>query len=435
MKESFLKEIENLVKSKKTSGASLGKKEINGKRTDEVSICFFVDKKKDISELPEDEIVPREIEIDGKIYTTDVKEVGETKFLACYSDFDFEIQRLRGRPNLITPLKGGQEILEFPTSWNSTPSPNVAGTLGFFAVDDIDNRVVGVTNTHVPVSKILMASDRNLTDVGEPYNTIEEIEWTFPSVGDIINGNSYFPSAVCNDSFDYSDFREVSYNIKRYIPFSLSGPNYVDAALLIMNPSFISSSESYQIHQPTTEPAYTAHLPFATTAEIDNLLSTDPTIYSTGRRTGPKGWGVSPSCQLTITDLAANINVSFSDGVVPFSDVIGFQFRDGSLYPINGGDSGSALIAVIGGVRKIIGICFAGNPFTGWACRIDRVADELKIREWDAGYVYDASLPTLSVVTIPKSDPRSNDTSLEDVEGDLVFQAGITQNTNFDEFN
>jgi hypothetical protein len=52
-------------------------------------------------------------------------------------------------------------------------------------------------------------------------------------------------------------------------------------------------------------------------------------------------------------------------------------------YPIYPGDSGSALAAYINGVWKIIGLCFAGSDFYGFAARIDNVATQLNISAWD----------------------------------------------------
>jgi hypothetical protein len=76
-------------------------------------------------------------------------------------------------------------------------------------------------------------------------------------------------------------------------------------------------------------------------------------------------------------------------------------------WPVWGGDSGSTLIANIGGVWKIVGLVFAGNgtPYNpqtglpnvtigntvyplqvassiGYACRIDQVASQLGIKAW-----------------------------------------------------
>lgn len=432
------KEIKKLKKEKNVNAAYIGKKEKNGKKTDEIAICFDVEKKKDISELTQEEYIPPEVKIDGETYKTDVKESQEIVALSCWTPGDPEILRLRGNPNLLSPIKGGQEIVQFPTGWTYS-APNfgfTVGTLGFIAVDNIDDRVVGVTNAHVviPPEFLLLSDERNISDAGEPYNTIEEREWTLPDVPSsfIQNGDFYFPGAVLRDG---SSIISGAEHIKRHIPFSAVDDNFVDAALLIMDPSQIDS-DSYQIHQPTTEAAFTAFLPFATTSEIDDLLDTPPSaVYSTGRTTGPKGWGVSPSCVLEVTGLAGSANVDFGSGVIPFDDLIRYEYQDGSGGAVLGGDSGSALLAVIGGVRKIIGLVFAGTPSgnIALAVRIDRVADALDIREWDGSYFFNTDVPNPVIQVVNQSDSRSGDASILDSNSDTVYQAGITDTTGYDE--
>lgn len=423
-----MQKLNDISRGKNVKSIGISKKETNGIKTDEIVVSFDVEKKKPLYELSSDEIVPDEVEIDGIVYKTDVKEIGEVRALSCYLEGDSEIERLRGNPSFLTPMKGGQEIIQFPTGWSEASGGGyfrTVGTLGFLAVDSIDNLVVGVTNTHVPVDKILNISERAVTDEGEPYNTIEPQEW-------IVDNQNYNPRAAVNDGGTL--ITDGAVRIKRHIPFTLSGPNYVDGCLLIMNPTHISS-DSYQVRQPTTEPNYTAHLPFATTSEIDSLLADDPTIYSTGRTTGPKGWGSTNDCKLTITGYVATVNVSYGDDEVPFSDVFTFQFRDGSENPIAGGDSGSAVIAVIGGVRKIVGLAFAGGSNTAFVCRIDRIADELNIIEWNNSYVFNSTVPTHSIVVLSKDDPSADSTTLTDSTGDLVYQMGMTTNTGYTQFS
>ena len=88
-------------------------------------------------------------------------------------------------------------------------------------------------------------------------------------------------------------------------------------------------------------------------------------------------------------------------------------------YPINSGDSGSALLANINGTVKIIGLCFAGSDLgepddymrIARACRIDRVAEELNIEAFTGQTVnysnknnpqihYESGFSSLSAVTI-----------------------------------
>ena len=416
-----------LNKSFSVNGIGLSFKIANGEKTNEKSITFMVEEKKPLDQLDPSEIIPSSVEIDGETFVTDVVVEKNIKLMACYAtESDSEIQRLRGQPNLLTPFKGGQEIIMFPSDWQPSGGGYsfFLGTLGFFAVDNIDSRLVGVTNAHVVCSKKVIASDRASETAADTYNTIESANW-------IVDGTPYQPGALARNGSAISTTPRPVNNIKRYTPFSLTGPNYTDIALLIMDPSFIDNT-SYRIHHPTTEVDYTTHMPFASTAEIDSLLTSNPYLYSVGRTTGPKGWGASTSCKLVVTGVGVNVNVDdpeIAPSTIPFNDVVAFQYEDGSSFPINSGDSGSVVVADFSGVRKIIGVAFAGGTTTGYMCRIDRVASEMSIREWDSGYVLDESVPlTPRTQVFPITSPNAALKTYVDGT-DQFFQAGTTDSS------
>lgn len=395
--------------------------EKNGKRVENRCIKFKVSKKKNMADLSEDELIPERVIIEGEEFITDVEEEPEPpKMLACYSSSDSEILRLRGDPSLLTPLKGGQEIIKYPSGWTDQGGGSYSfslGTLGFFAIDNTDNRVVGVTNAHVACEKKLIASDRN-ENINDTYNTIEQTQWVF-------DGSFYEPGAL---SLSGNNLITTVNNIKRYSPFLLSGPNYTDIALLMMNPTHLDNN-SYRVHHPTTEVEYTTHMPFATTTELDDLLTSNPRIYSVGRTTGPKGWIESPSCRLRITGVGVNINVldpEVDPNTIPFNDVIEFRYEDGSDYPINSGDSGSMVFADFSGVKKIIGVAFAGGTTTGYLCRIDRISAEFNISAWDNTHTLNESTPLTPTVTkFPITDTNSSQKEIQ-VNGDTYYQVGTS---------
>ena len=152
--------------------------------------------------------------------------------------------------------------------------------------------------------------------------------------------------------------------------------------------------------------------PFATTSEIDDLLTTNPQLYSSGRTTGPKGGA---SCPLKLMELGVAFGIDYTmQGVttlVGMEDIIKFfkptleddQSQDPAdgycCNPSRGGDSGSALFADIEGTIKVIGLVFAAgnddeivscddgpNSYKyGFACRIDHIASQLGIMEWGYG--------------------------------------------------
>jgi hypothetical protein len=207
-----------------------------------------------------------------------------------------------------------------------------------------------------------------------------------------------------------------------------SQTNYTDVALLIMKPSVVSS-ESYKIHKPTSQPEYESYMPFATTSELNNLLVSNPRLLSTGRTTGPKGWFSGSSCTLRITGVGVSTSVGYDDGslILPFGDLIRFEYEDGGQNPVAGGDSGSVLVADFSGQRKIIGIVFAGNSFQGLACRIDRVSSEMQIRAWDSSYSLNTTVPNYEIVVCDYNDSRSGQSTAQ-YNGSTYYQVGCTTN-------
>jgi hypothetical protein len=427
--EELKKEIQRLYNETPDSihGVSLGYKYKNGKKTDTIGIIFDVDKKISENDLSSDQILPKTIFVGGQEYTTDVNEMVRAFYCSCYCDTvsscssttNSQITRLRN-PSLLLPMRGGQEIIQYPTKWSS-PSPGYynfyLGTLGFFCVDNIDNKIVGVTNSHVVCNRRLYASLRDLAlENSDVYNTFEPINFIFDS-------KLHNPGALGRSS---SGISLLAKYIKRYMPINTLSVNYSDVALLVMDPAKISSTDSYKVWQPTGTADYTNFLPFASTSEIDNLLTTNPRLYSTGRTTGPKGYGNTSSCRLRVGAIGASSTVTDpgeADSI--WGDLILFKYEDDSGGAILPGDSGSALLADISGVRKIVGLCFAGNGTIGLASRIDTVASEMNIRAWDG--TYDTSIPAAinGIVTDPLN-AKSSQASLV-YGGKTYYQVGFTK--------
>lgn len=400
------------------TSVSFGFKYKNNQKTNILSVCFGVDKKLPLTEISPEDVLPNTVIVDGVRYPTDVTEVKKASYHTCWESGSPEILRLQGNPNLLKPFRGGQQIIQYPTNWTySAPSWYFyVGTLGFFAVDNIDNKVVGVTNSHVVCANRLFANERNIDSENvDPYNTVDELTWSF-------NSGLYPPGALSLDG----NILEISCPyIKRYQPVSESLPNYVDCALMIMNNATTNpyvSTDSYQIWQPIDTPDYTPYMPFATTSEIDNLLTTNPKLYSTGRTTGPKGYGGTPSCTLYATNVGANVDVEGQD----WYDCVIYAYEDGSNYPSAGGDSGSAVIADFSGTRKIVGLLFAGSTTFSIFNRIDRVAQAMNIRAWDASYSLDKTYPpNMYGITASHTSPYASDATIT-YNGKTYYQVGYT---------
>lgn len=366
------------------NSVSYGYKFVGGKQIDELCIMYGVEKKKPLSELTPEEILPSKITIGDSVLKTDVFEVSMAEQLACNANCG----QIAGPNSAVNraftrPLKGGLSI-------TSTNNVSTVGTMGFIGVHTETQTLVGVTNNHVTIQDAFYTSERNL--FGTIKNEYSPVDYIYQ------NGES----GVIPTNPAYTIGQSL-----RYVPIYAegNGVNYVDGAIFSLDAPDVDITTSYQQAGVTD---YTLPLPFATTSEIDNLLSTNPMLYSSGRTTGPKGGS---SCPMRIFALFTSQVLTYKLQGVPtycrFNDQITFvkPVDDPNLTticsnPIYSGDSGSALIADFGGVRKIIGLVYAagsigGIIYYGYANRIDRVASELGIEAWDGtakGYVDPSSI-------------------------------------------
>jgi len=372
---------------------SYGYKFVNNVQTDELCILFSVNQKKPITELLNSEIIPSSITVENQVLKTDVFEASTPELLVCNgvcgqnAGSNSTVNRAFTRP-----LVGGLSI-------TSTNKIGFVGTLGFIGVHTETQALVGVTNNHVLIQDAFYTSDRNLGSL---------IKNEYAPIDSVYQHGEWPPLSVPPANF-------IVGQTLRYVPIHLATPNKVDCAIFSVNQADISAAPiSTSVMQAGV--AYTDPLPFATTAEIDNLLVTNPVIYSSGRTTGPKG-GV--TCPMRISALFTAFAIPYPlQGVqtfVNFQDQITFVKPENDPIlspicpnPIIPGDSGSALIADFGGVRKIIGLVFASGsigtppvPYYGYANRIDDVATEMGIEEWDGtnkNYVDPSSIQYITTV-------------------------------------
>jgi len=367
---------------------SYGYKFVGNVQTDELCIMFSVDQKKPISELLDSEIIPNSITIEDQVLKTDVFEINKTELIACNALCGQNAGSNSTANRAFTrPLVGGLSV-------TSTNLVTTVGTLSFIGVDKNTQALVGVSNNHVLIQDAFYTAERNLTN-GVYQNEYSPIDNVYQ------NGESGTIPAP-----NYTIGRTL-----RYVPIQQATPNKVDCAIFSINQSDIGTGTiSSSVMQAGV--AYSNPLPFATTAEINNLLVTNPMLYSSGRTTGPKG---GTECPLRIfalfTSFSINYRKQFVYTTVSFIDQITFvkPENDPSLStlcnnPIIGGDSGSALIADFGGVRKIIGLVFAGsyigtNVVYGQANRIDNVSSEMNIEAWDGTNKNFVDLSSIEYIT------------------------------------
>jgi hypothetical protein len=381
-------------------------------QTDELAIVYYVNKKIPKDEIFESELIPKFINVDGIDYKTDVIETENFKLISCFNYNSLPPpQEVANNRTIHRPISGGL-IIANPLLWTQ-PSVNKFnvnfGTLGLIAVDNIDNSLVGLTNNHVIIEDSFINSNRSNYAGSVIFNITDSK--TFNNPPNYVLTGTISPRILQFGIVYVGSSQSVNFNLnrdniglpKRYYPLSTDGTNYIDAAILTIHDSSIadfSSTSQFGL-------SGTLGMPFATTSEINSLLSIDADLYSSGARTGVKG----ENCKMRVLSLYVNAktgpyNKQGLETDVVISDVIVFANRDGSDYPIDGGDSGSCVFANINGVNKIIGLAFAGNSTYGLICRIDRIANLLNIRAWDGStvnYTLSSTKPS-SFVTLASDD-------------------------------
>jgi len=277
----------------------------------------------------------------------------------------------------LRPLKGGVSI----TSTSHAPpyAPLSVGTMGLICQDSASGALVGLTNNHVVIRDAFYTSQRTYTN---PQN-----EYDLTDSSNTIQGDYVYQTGEITPTVIPGGAEEIG-RVMRYVPIYTSASivanpslvNKVDAAIFSLYCTSSIGQTIINFSQVGGEQVgltYGSTIPFASTAEIDNLMNTNYEFFSSGRTTGVKG---SPStlCPLRIfgySSFPINYKLQGVNTLSYFTDVISFiKPADSSsydpnstaglqvcAYPVWGGDSGSTLIANIGGVRKIIGLVFAGN--------------------------------------------------------------------------
>lgn len=387
-------------------GVGYGFKKSKGLITDEHSIIFTVKEKKNISDLKPQDVLPSVVEIDGVNIKTDVV-IGSFKSIAsaCEGSFPAPSNNTKFRP-----IMGGVSVENFEES-----ATLGYGTMGILAVDSNTNSIVGLTNGHVIIKDQFICSDRSFSFLRE---------------------NAYNQNVVQPENGSLSD---AVGKVKRYLPLKNNGYNYADAALFTVKKEDISSSVS--INQVGFN--YNAALQFATTQELNDLISINPNCFFSGRTSGARGEG---DIKLKIQQINASAYIDYNlqgvSNTVDFANCIEFYAQDSSISgnptincAVNPGDSGSVLVADFSGTRKVIGLIFAAtfDPTTGaitggLANRIDDVASLMQISNWNG-----------DINSVLESDNAASETYVAsgldnreyvDINGKRFWQVGIVNNGN-----
>lgn len=309
-----------------------GYKTINGVRTNDKSIIFSLIEKKPIEQIPENERIPKLVNIDGEEVLTDIIQTDPAYALASFrsncraaGDSSSSANRAKHRP-----LLGGISLARVGLT---------AGTLGLIVKDKDDGTIVGLTNNHVIVRYPFYTSD---WDASKPFVNNAGITVLQPG-----------PADGGTNPADRAGF------VKRYDPVWTSGAgpdSYTDSAVCSLNDLDLSSIKILGLDNAS-------FLPFATTAEIDNLLENANDLFKSGRTTGATGF---PNCPFVVVQESASTGVGGYlkqevTEAVKFQDLLVIQYKTPpQIKPSAGGDSGSVFIANIGGVNKVVALLFAG---------------------------------------------------------------------------
>jgi hypothetical protein len=416
-------------------GVTYEPKSVGGKFTRRNSIVFYVKEKLPKDQLKEEQILPKYINIKGKDIPTDVvQQVARRLTTLSYCEPTFYTWM-----NPYTPpdnqdewraLRGGVSCANWDNmgvvyiGGTSYVMKDFIGTLGLLAVDNEDGSLVAITNHHVVIYDAFICSERIPVPGGDvsAVNNVKGDNVTQPNETGAIYGKH---------GIDYSIGK-----VKRYYPIRATPSiNYIDTALVAVNidsyyPPVVDGNSWHQVG--LTPPV---NYPWASTAEID-ALNRNTLLYSTGRTSGAKGEGVTKLRFWGFGDLPISYNMQGSEVWTTAGDCILYVATtdlppaDPSnlcYYPIAAGDSGSALIANIGGVKKIVGLAFGGitdntgADYKGAACRIDNIASMLNVSAWNGGATNYSNVSNIMELTVDGLDDRE----YIDYGGNRYWQVGL----------
>jgi hypothetical protein len=315
------------------------------------------------------------------------------------------------------------------------------GSLGLFAVDEQDNKLVAVSNNHVFTPDFIVADEQGDQPVNYRNNMI-----VTPADDQTISGTPIGPGYMTFQERTEVDGVEYKLGeVKRSWPLKRLG-NEIDVALCSItidldNPD--TAKVAIKASLGGADKRGNSWIPvglnidynmkWATTNEIDSLVvGGGGQLFKSGWATGAVGRpGMDPDkdCELYMSSSTFSGFVSGRQ----FKNVIQYKGRNG-LDPSDGGDSGSPVCALINGEWKIIGIHFAGGKDrrTGehhsLACRIDKIASRMKIKRWDgrnadtvSQHHFSAPVhPTYAVIAGHNGEP------VLEIDGKTYYQVGRT---------
>lgn len=434
-----------------------GKKIVNGVHNGEYAISISVANKKPLSELKPEEVIESKVNIAGVEFSTDINQAEQAQHVSVCGDnlspggcgyFPSGVNNANNRAT--------NQIIMGGLSISSDNNDCTVGTLGGIVKHIASGCVVGLTNRHVTVG------EPSFTAYRDPNGLIQN-EFDPP--------NRIFQRGEGNWSSSTSLGVSLAYTPAP--PASSGQTIQCDAALVSIeesrfNTTIVPVNERSWNQQGLQSIMGNNPPPFATTNELDNLEVTNPRAYSTGRTLGPKG--LMPNCPMVIMQVGVSITVPGNwarpHGLCPsagtstpvsYDNLIRYakplpsdpnnqainifegdvnqgnqNLVNGCYNPVYQGDSGSFLLADINGTVKIVGLVFAGMAggalesgqplFTyGFACRIDKVAQQLGIEAYIAG----GQMVDPSTIEYKTINGLSSDQTIT-CDGEVYSQMGLT---------
>jgi len=333
---------------------------------------------------------------------------------------------IKNHRTLKRPLVGGISMINLQKEGDYT-----AATLGGIVIDTTDNKLVGLTNSHVSGTPsylnngdrtpYMLASDK-LGGLAKNYDNIQNVQPSY------------------SDNWSESQNSNLIGTTKRIYPLKSDDYNYIDCAIVNLSNEIVDVNSWKPMSSTFTSPPV-----FATTQEIDSLTPTTP-VFLSGRTSGPVGTEVVPqpnltddpdnlywyetstniTCDFIISSTMTSVNVGYTPTLtIAFTDQIVLEGKyPCHISPTRPGDSGSVLYAKINNVWKIVGLIFAGNEWSGigLANRIDHVANLIKIREY-TGTTVNADPNTPNYIELP-FDEYANKSNIT-YNGKTYWQVGI----------
>ncbi|MDL5362881.1 hypothetical protein [Halalkalicoccus sp. NIPERK01] len=222
-------------------GTGVGKKRVDGRKTDETCVVVFVDRKLPEAQLAEEERVPRTVDCDGETLPTDVQQVGDVSIQAVPA-----VDRQSERTDRHRPAPPGVSIAHPAVS---------AGTLGSPVLETEDGDRVILTNAHV-------AAPIGEADEGDPILQPGPADGGEPPEG--------WRSSSDRESDGGEEGDEIG-TLAAWSEISSEEPNAVDSALVEVDPDDI-------------DPEILGIGPLAGFAEPD--LDSEEEYVKSGRTTG-----------------------------------------------------------------------------------------------------------------------------------------------------